>query len=329
MKYIFETNNLSYTYPGNILSLREINLAIAPGELVGLLGANGSGKSTLLKIMDGLIFPSSGEILAFGKSLSEKALREEPFALEFRRRVGLVFQDPDVQLFSPTVWDEVAFGPLQLGLAREEIVSRASEVLELLDIGHLLERPPYRLSSGEKKKVSIASVLSVRPEVLLLDEPTAGLDPRSQANLIDFLMHWPDEGKTLIVSTQDLDVLEYSIKIMQRIADDPGWAVLVINPGVMHFVNDRASCNGLVEETPSLFPQSAADYLAWIEDEIELQTDRVEELNDPRYEGAYGETAKATEAFRDELAATAQALRALGIDPTPLPWEQSVVPENR
>jgi cobalt/nickel transport system ATP-binding protein len=208
MKYIFETNNLSYTYPGNILSLREINLAIAPGELVGLLGANGSGKSTLLKIMDGLIFPSSGEILAFGKPLSEKALREEPFALEFRRRVGLVFQDPDVQLFSPTVWDEVAFGPLQLGLAREEIVSRASEVLELLDIGHLLERPPYRLSSGEKKKVSIASVLSVRPEVLLLDEPTAGLDPRSQANLIDFLMHWPDEGKTLIVSTQDLDVVE-------------------------------------------------------------------------------------------------------------------------
>lgn len=121
------------------------------------------------------------------------------------------------------------------------------------------------------------------------------------------------------LSTQDLDVLEYSIKIMQRIADDPGWAVLVINPGVMHFVNDRASCNGLVEDTPSLFPQSAANYLAWIEDEIELQTDRVDELSDPRYKGAYAETAVATKAFRDELVATAQALRALGVEPTPFP----------
>lgn len=111
--------------------------------------------------------------------------------------------------------------------------------------------------------------------------------------------------------------------------DDPGWAVLVINPGVMHFVNDRASCNGWVEETPSLFPQSAADYLAWIEDEIEIQTDRVDELSDPRYKGAYAETAVATKAFRDELVATAQALRALGVEPTPLPWEQSVIPESR
>jgi energy-coupling factor transporter ATP-binding protein EcfA2 len=109
---------------------------------------------------------------------------------EFRRRVGLVFQDPDVQLFSPTVWDEVIFGPLQLGITKDEVVSRGREVLDLLQIGHLKERPPYMLSGGEKKKVSLASVLSLRPQVLLLDEPTTGLDPRSQGNLIDFLLQW-------------------------------------------------------------------------------------------------------------------------------------------
>jgi cobalt/nickel transport system ATP-binding protein len=205
---IFEIKNLSYIYAGNIPALTEVNFVIHPGERVALLGANGTGKSTLLKLLNGLIFPSGGEILAFGKPISEKALKETRFALDFRRRVGLVFQDPDVQLFSPTVWDEVTFGPLQLGCSREEVISRASEAIALLDIDHLKDRPPYRLSSGEKKKVSIASVLSVHPQVLLLDEPTAGLDPRSQGNLIDFLMDWPDGGKTLIFSTQDLDMVE-------------------------------------------------------------------------------------------------------------------------
>jgi len=205
---IFEARNLNYTYPGKIMALSELNLAIVPGEQVALLGANGSGKSTLLKLMDGLVFPSSGELLAFGRPLSEKALKDGSFVLEFRRKVGLVFQDPDVQLFSPTVWDEVTFGPLQLGIPRDEVVSRGLEVLELLEIGHLRDRPPYRLSSGEKKKVSLASVLSLHPQVLLLDEPTAGLDPWSQGNFIDFLMRWSDEGKTLVFSTQDLDVVE-------------------------------------------------------------------------------------------------------------------------
>jgi cobalt/nickel transport system ATP-binding protein len=205
---IFEARNLDYDYPGNIAALRQINLTIGPGELVALLGANGSGKSTLLKLMDGLIFPSSGEILAFGKPLSEKSLRDGPFVLEFRRRVGLVFQDPDVQLFSSTVWDEVTFGPLQLGITRDEVISRGSDALKLLNIAHLRERPPYRLSGGEKKKVALASVLSLHPQVLLLDEPTTGLDPWSQGNLIDFLIDWADEDRSLIFSTQDLDIVE-------------------------------------------------------------------------------------------------------------------------
>ncbi len=205
---IFEIKNLDYKYPGNIPALSQINFNVREGELVALVGANGSGKSTLLKLLDGLIFPSSGEIRAFGTMLSEKVVDSGAFAREFRRKVGLVFQDPDVQLFSPTVWDEVTFGPLQLGIPKEEIISRGLEALQLLNIAHLKERPPYLLSGGEKKKVSLASVLSLRPQVLLLDEPTTGLDPRSQGNLIDFLLEWSDEHKVLIFSTQDLDIVE-------------------------------------------------------------------------------------------------------------------------
>jgi cobalt/nickel transport system ATP-binding protein len=205
---IFEASNLDYDYPGNIVALRNINFGIGPGEVVALVGANGSGKSTLLKLLDGLIFPTNGELTAFNKTLSEKALKDGAFVTEFRRKVGLVFQDPDVQLFSSTVWDEVTFGPLQLGISKDEVVSRGKGVLELLNIAHLRERPPYRLSGGEKKKVSLACVLSLHPQVLLLDEPTTGLDPRSQGNLIDFLLQWADKDKCLIFSTQDLDIVE-------------------------------------------------------------------------------------------------------------------------
>lgn len=205
---VFEARCLDYDYPGRIAALRQVSLTIGRGEIVALLGANGSGKSTLLKLLDGLIFPAGGELLAFGQPLTEKALREGAFALDFRRRVGLVFQDPDVQLFSSTVWDEVVFGPLQLGLSKGEVTSRGSEALKLLNIAHLRDRAPYRLSGGEKKKVALASVLSMQPEVLLLDEPTTGLDPWSQGSLIDFLIGWADGGKSLVFSTQDLDTAE-------------------------------------------------------------------------------------------------------------------------
>ncbi len=112
---IFEVKNLDYDYPGNITALKQVSFTVKPGEVVALVGANGSGKSTMLKLMDGLIFPKAGELIAFGKPLSEEGLKDKAFIHEFRRKVGMVFQDPDVQLFSPTVWDEVTFGPLQLG----------------------------------------------------------------------------------------------------------------------------------------------------------------------------------------------------------------------
>jgi cobalt/nickel transport system ATP-binding protein len=205
---VFEARNLSYEYPGNIPALRDVSFSIVLGESVALVGANGSGKSTLLRLLDGLIFPSSGEIFSGGLPLTEKKLEDAAYARDFRSRVGLVFQDADVQLFSPTVWDEVAFGPLQLGLPKGEVALRSMETLQMLDIAHLKERPPYRLSGGEKKKVSIASVLSLYPRVLLLDEPTNGLDPHSQGVLIDFLIGWVGGGNTLIFSTQDLDLVE-------------------------------------------------------------------------------------------------------------------------
>src|SRR4029077_2094392 len=154
-----------------------LSLNIAEGTRVALLGANGSGKSTLLRILDGLIFPSAGEVLFGGVELIEDHFAEDEFAYDFRRRVGLVFQNPDVQLFNPTVFDEVAFGPLQMRWTKNEIRERVAATMDTLEISHLKDRPPHRLSGGEKKRVAIASVLVLDPEVLLLDEPPAALAP--------------------------------------------------------------------------------------------------------------------------------------------------------
>jgi len=138
----------------------------------------------------------------------EEGLKDNAFVREFRRKVGMFFQDPDVQLFSPTVWDEVIFGPLQLGITKEAVIRRGQAALDLMGISPLRQRPPYLLSGGEKKKVSLASVLSLQPQVLLLDEPTTDLDPSSQGHLIDFLLQWAKDDKCLIFSTQDLDIVE-------------------------------------------------------------------------------------------------------------------------
>jgi cobalt/nickel transport system ATP-binding protein len=172
------------------------------------LGANGSGKSTLLRMLDGLCFPDSGAISFRGDKIDPLTLEDDKFAQAFRRRVGLVFQNPDVQLFNPTVFDEVAFGPLQMRWSKNDIRDRVESTLETLEITHLKDRPPHRLSGGEKKRVAIASVLVLDPEVLLLDEPTAALDPRSQSQIIDLLIGWGDGKKTVITATHDLGLVE-------------------------------------------------------------------------------------------------------------------------
>ncbi|MBE3142790.1 MAG: ABC transporter ATP-binding protein [Planctomycetes bacterium] len=205
---IFDVKDLCFSYIDQISALDHINLAVHPGEKLAVLGSNGSGKSTLLKILDGLYFPSSGTVRAFGQILSERALRDDRFNFEFRSRVGFVFQDSDAQLFMPSVWDEIAFGPLQLGMDQTEVAARVEAALLSLQIEKLRDRPPHQLSGGEKKRVALASVLSLSPEVWMLDEPTAGLDPRSVSWLMDFILTQGSAGKTVILSTHDLAFIE-------------------------------------------------------------------------------------------------------------------------
>lgn len=201
---VFALEGVRFSYPDGVLGAEIDSLSIRSGLCTVLLGANGSGKSTLLKMLDGLLFPSRGEIRAFGESLTERALDRRAYQRSFRSRVGFVFQDADIQCFSPTVRDELAFGPIQLGLEPDEIERRVRGALELLRIEQLADRYPYRLSGGEKKRVAIASVLTIDPEVYLLDEPTANLDPSTEGILIDLLASFLDEGKTLVIATQDL-----------------------------------------------------------------------------------------------------------------------------
>ena len=201
---IFEASDLCFVYNEHISALDHVNIVVNPGEKLAILGSNGSGKSTLLKILDGLYFPGSGSLRAFEKPLSEQALRDDQFNFEFRSRVGFVFQDSDAQLFMPTVWDEVAFGPLQLGIDQAEVITRVEAALLSLHIEKLSDRAPHQLSGGEKKRVALASVLSLAPEVWLLDEPSAGLDPRSVSWLIDFIQ----AQKTVVLATHDLGLVE-------------------------------------------------------------------------------------------------------------------------
>jgi cobalt/nickel transport system ATP-binding protein len=202
----FEAEAVRFEY-GEVAALDGLTLRVRAGERIALLGANGSGKSTLLRLMDGLHFACGGTLRFRGAALTEAAMGDDEFAFGFRRRVGLVFQNPDIQLFNPTVFDEVAFGPLQLGWPREEILDRVHRTLEWIGAEHLLDRAPYRLSGGEKKRVAIASVIVLDPDVLLLDEPTAMLDPRSQSQVIELLESWNNGKKTIITATHQLEIL--------------------------------------------------------------------------------------------------------------------------
>jgi cobalt/nickel transport system ATP-binding protein len=223
MKHIFDLRDVSYSYVGKIDALRDINLKVALGEQVSIIGSNGSGKSTLLAILNGLIYPTSGEFYAFENQITEEVfdtIKDNEFRSYFRTKVGFVFQNSDVQLFSPTVFEEIAFGPLQLDATPEEVKARVEEVLEMMGITKLRDRSPHTLSGGEKKKVCIASVLVNNPDVLLLDEPTAGLDPRTQLWLIELLQVLGRAGKTVITATHDLDIIEQISKRAIVIGED-------------------------------------------------------------------------------------------------------------
>jgi cobalt/nickel transport system ATP-binding protein len=200
----FSLRGVRYRYNRRQPALDGVDLDIELGERVALLGANGSGKSTLLKLLDGIIAPTDGSMRALGRDVAAVAAGEDAF--RFHRSVGLVFQDPDIQLFSATVLDDVAFGPLQLGLSNDEVRARCDAALAQMDIQHLADRAPFELSGGEKKRAAIASVLSLQPSVLLLDEPTAALDPRTKWVLVNLIRRL-GEDHTIVTATHELDIV--------------------------------------------------------------------------------------------------------------------------
>ena len=205
---VFVCRDLHFAYLDRFVALDGVSIDVHAGEKLALLGANGCGKSTLLKVLDGLVHPTSGTFHAFGEVVTEDNLEDEQFSMGFRSRVGFVFQNSDSQVFSPSVREEVAFGCLQLGMTREETVSRVDDVMKMLDIVDLADRAPFQLSGGQKKRVAIASVLVMNPEVLLFDEPTAALDPRTQQWLAELIVELNASGKTIVLATHDLDVLD-------------------------------------------------------------------------------------------------------------------------
>lgn len=199
---MIELKNVCYAY-GKEVALRYINLSIQKGESVIIQGPNGCGKSTLIKLLNGIIFPMEGSYTYQGHEITEKTLKDTRFAKWFHQQMGYVFQNADTQLFCGSVEEEIAFGPTQMGLSEDEIKQRTEDCLKLFGIEKLRERPPYHLSGGEKRKVSLACILSMNPEVLILDEPLAGLDESTQEMLIDFLKQFHSAGKTLIIITHN------------------------------------------------------------------------------------------------------------------------------
>ena len=208
MKNIICLDSITYRYYDKIPALSNISLDVSEGQRLAVIGANGTGKSTLLQIMNGLVHQSEGTFFFRDQEVSEKALRNKSFLRFFRERVGYVFQDSDVQLFCPTVLDELLYGPLQLDISETESLDRVHEVMKMLDIENLKDRPSYMLSGGEKKKVAIGSVLTMNPEVLLFDEPMNGLDPRTQCFLVELLLALSEAGKTIVIATHDLSLVD-------------------------------------------------------------------------------------------------------------------------
>ncbi|HTZ43061.1 MAG TPA: ABC transporter ATP-binding protein [Jatrophihabitans sp.] len=204
---ILACRGVRYRYLDRFVALDGVDLAVHRGEKLALLGANGCGKSTLLKILDGLLFPDEGTFTAYGEPITEDSLEDEQLNAGFRSRVGFVFQNSDAQVFSPTVREELSFGPLQLGLSRDDVTRRVDDVLALLQIADLADRAPFQLSGGQKKRVAIGTVLAMNPEVLLFDEPTAALDPRTSEWLTGLIEDLAATGKTIVLATHDLDSL--------------------------------------------------------------------------------------------------------------------------
>lgn len=206
MTPIINLSHISYNYE-EVSALNDISLEIYPGELIFFTGPNGCGKSTLFKLLNGLIFPTKGEYYFDNKKIDKNTLQDNIFAKNFHKRIGYIFQNPDVQLFNATVYDEIAFGPRQMNLNEEIIHQRINELLIYLNIQHLQDRPPYHLSGGEQKKVALAAILALNPDVLMIDEPLNGLDNKTRQWFKEFLMDFIKANKTILISTHEQELL--------------------------------------------------------------------------------------------------------------------------
>ena len=200
-----EMKNLGFCYPDGTEALHGISCRIETGEAVGLIGGNGAGKSTFLQHLNGCLMPSEGTVLFGGTPISRETLEE------VRRAVGVVFQDVDDQLFMSTVFDDVAFGPLNQGLAPDAVTALVHQALDRVGMRHLCDRPPYKLSGGEKRAVAIATILAVSPDIIVLDEPSSNLDPRGRRRLINLLRGFE---QTRIIATHDLELV---VEVCQRV----------------------------------------------------------------------------------------------------------------
>ncbi|RHG06610.1 energy-coupling factor ABC transporter ATP-binding protein [Megamonas funiformis] len=206
MTPIINLSHISYNYE-EVSALNDISLEIYAGELIFFTGPNGCGKSTLFKLLNGLIFPTKGEYYFDNKKIDKNTLQDNISAKSFHKRIGYIFQNPDVQLFNATVYDEIAFGPRQMNLDEEIIHQRVNELLIYLNIQHLQDRPPYHLSGGEQKKVALAAILALNPDILMIDEPLNGLDNKTRQWFKDFLIDFIKANKTILISTHEQELL--------------------------------------------------------------------------------------------------------------------------
>lgn len=200
---IIETKDVTYEYPDGTKALEGVNFHADEGKIVALLGPNGAGKSTLFLHFNGILQPSMGSVFIDGESVSYK----KKDLMKIRQKVGIVFQNPDDQLFAPTVIEDVAFGPMNMGLSKEEVESRVTEALSRVGMEGYEKKPPHHLSGGQKKRVAIAGILAMKPKIMVLDEPTSGLDPKGASQILKLLYQLNKEGMTIVISTHDVDLV--------------------------------------------------------------------------------------------------------------------------
>lgn len=200
---IIETRDITYNYPDGTEALHKVDFKAEEGKIVALLGPNGAGKSTLFLHFNGILRPSSGNIKVNG----EEVKYDKKSLMKVRQNVGIVFQNPDDQLFAPTVVEDVAFGPMNIGLSKEKVERRVHESLERVGMADFKNKAPHHLSGGQKKRVAIAGILAMKPKIMVLDEPTSGLDPKGASQILKILNELNQEGMTIIISTHDVDLV--------------------------------------------------------------------------------------------------------------------------